>query len=182
MPPRPRARSRNEPIRTDADPAELKLDGAYPEVPTLPADLDQITRSLNDVLANLAALPLDGLIEDVRKTVNSADSVISSPEVRKVLISVDQSMQSVNSLVKELDKDAGPLIASLRRTSDAAHNAVVTAQSTLASANEVLDDKSVVRHNLESMLEELAAAAAAIRNLANYLEQHPEALVQGKGG
>ena len=137
---------------------------------SLISGVDEPIRRLNilsqrdeDVLATLAALPLDDLINDVRKTVNSADLVISSPEIRRVLVSVDQTLQSVDNLVKDIDKDAGPLITSLRRTSDAAHDAVVKAQTTLASANEVLDDNSVIRHNLESMLGELTEAAAAIR-------------------
>jgi len=169
-------------VHDDAKPAELKIGGTYPEIPTLPADLDQITQSVNGILTKLAALPLEDLVDEIRKTVKSADTVMSAPEIQQVLVSVDQSMQSINSLVQDIDQDAGPLIDSLRRTSDAAHDAVVNAQSTLASANEVLDDNSVVRHNLESMLAELSEAAAAIRNLANYLEQHPEALVRGKGG
>jgi len=169
-------------IHADAKPVVLKTDGDYPEIPTLPTDLDQITQSVNGVLAKLSALPLEDLVNEVRRTVKSADTVISAPEIQKVLISVDQSMQSINSLVQDIDQEAGPLIDSLRRTSDAAHDAVINAQSTMASANEILDDDSVVRHNLESMLGELSEAAAAIRNLANYLEQHPEALVRGKGG
>ena len=168
-------------IYPDAEPVEFKRDGILPEIPTLPTDLEQITRSVNDVLTKVAALPLQDLVKDIRKTVNSANAVINAPEIRNVLISADQSIQSINHLVTELDKDAGPLIESLRQTSDAANDAIIEAETTLISANEILADDSVVRHNLESMLGELAEAAAAIRNLANYLEQHPEALVQGKG-
>jgi len=41
---------------------------------------------------------------------------------------------------------------------------------------------SPVRYELVNALKELAGAMRSMRVLADYLERHPEALVQGKGG
>ena len=32
------------------------------------------------------------------------------------------------------------------------------------------------------MMQELSAAARSVRSVADYLDRHPEALIQGKGG
>ena len=56
-------------------------------------------------------------------------------------------------------------------------------EKTLAKVREALelaDPNSPAAVNLNSALKELSAAARSIRVLADYLEQHPEALVKGK--
>jgi paraquat-inducible protein B len=58
-------------------------------------------------------------------------------------------------------------------------------EGTLDDAREALSivaEDSPVRYDLARTLEELAAAARSIRILADYLQQHPEALVSGKSG
>ena len=49
------------------------------------------------------------------------------------------------------------------------------------AALELADPDSPAAVNLNSALEELAAAARSIRVLTDYLEQHPESLIHGKG-
>jgi paraquat-inducible protein B len=45
----------------------------------------------------------------------------------------------------------------------------------------VISDDAPLIVELEETLREISAAARSIRQLANSLEQHPEALIQGKG-
>jgi paraquat-inducible protein B len=141
----------------EAAPAEYKKDGKYPEVPTIPTDFEMISRSLTSVLEKVAALPLDGLVEDMRKMVQSTEKLINSPDVR----------QSVKSL---------------RETAAAAQATLKQAESTLASADSLIGPKSQLRYDAVQMMKELRGAARSIRVLTDYLERHPEALIQGKGG
>jgi paraquat-inducible protein B len=67
------------------------------------------------------------------------------------------------------------LIDELRRTADAA-------QATVTSANNVLGGGTEQDKDVPSALHELTDAARSIRALANYLDRHPEALLQGKAG
>jgi paraquat-inducible protein B len=50
----------------------------------------------------------------------------------------------------------------------------------VSEAKAMLDDRSATRQSLDQMLTELAQAARSIRSLANYLDRHPEALLQGR--
>jgi len=166
----------------DVAPAELLRGGTYPEIPTLPTELEQITRSINDVLQTIAALPLAEVVEDLRVTVRSVNSLVNSPEVERTLANLDNSLREVSQLVGKVDRDIGPLMASIQDASDAAETALAQAGNTLKSADSLIAQDSVARHNLTVMLKELAEAARSIRVLTDYLEQHPEALLQGKGG
>ena len=82
--------------------------------------------------------------------------------------------------MQTLDTEVGPLVSSLRSTSDAAGLAMVQARSTLASAESLTGEQSPLRHDLRSLFEELKRAARSIRVLADYLQNHPEALLGGK--
>jgi len=90
---------------------------------------------------------------------------------------------NIVNIVKKLDK------IPLQDIGDEAKNALVDLRSTLASATRTLDSadqtvapNSVLSNNLNDTLGEVSRAARAIRVLANYLEQHPEALLRGKSG
>ncbi|MEJ2387148.1 MAG: hypothetical protein P8Y27_07490, partial [Chromatiaceae bacterium] len=75
---------------------------------------------------------------------------------------------------------AAALIARLDRVADAADQTLATAKGTLGEAQAMLSDRSTTRQNLEDMLTEFSQAARAIRSLADYLDRHPEALLQGR--
>ena len=84
--------------------------------------------------------------------------------------------------MQTLDTEVGPLVASLRSTSDAAGLAMAQAQATLSNAENMTGEKSQLRHDLNSLFEELTRAARSFRVLADYLETHPDALIRGKAG
>jgi len=41
-------------------------------------------------------------------------------------------------------------------------------------------DNAELRHNLELLLNELAATARSLRTLTDYLDRHPDSLLRGK--
>ncbi|MCX7356236.1 MAG: MlaD family protein [Alphaproteobacteria bacterium] len=138
----------------DAKPAELKMDGKYPEIPSVPSDFVQMEKKFSKILDNLAAMPLPQLVADLRKTIQDADTLLNSEAVQKAA------------------KDLAPLIESLTQTSNAA-------QSTLKSADQMMDPS--MRFEMARLLRQMTEITRSIRVLTNYLEQHPESLIKGKG-
>lgn len=76
---------------------------------------------------------------------------------------------------------AAQLINDLRTTAKTMDDTFDQAKDTLSTAKGIVDENSGLRYELGNTLEELSAAARSIRNMAEYLERHPEALVHGKG-
>ena len=155
-------------------------DDRYPEIPTIPSTMEAITASLTGVLDRVAALPLEELIGDLRKTVESANRLVSSPAAQQAVENLSITLARAETLMQTLDTEVGPLVSSLRSTSDAAGLAMVQARSTLASAESLTGEQSKLRHDLNTLFEELNRAARSIRVLADYLANHPDALVRGK--
>ena len=81
-----------------------------------------------------------------------------------------QTLKSADKLMQRLDTELTP----------EATAAMVEARKALASADRVLSNDSSLQQNTREMMREIARAAQAFRNLADYLERHPEALISGK--
>jgi paraquat-inducible protein B len=156
----------------DAPRAALIHGAGNEELPTTASnDLDQLTRSANQLLTKLAALPLAEVVEALRGTVESANRLVSSPEMTRSLHSLDRALANTDRLTHDADAQLGPLLRSLRESAQHADIA-------LASA----DDMMRAGADLPKAIKELGNAARSMRILSDYLEQHPEALLRGKAG
>jgi len=61
-------------------------------------------------------------------------------------------------------------------------NAVLKqAQLSLATSKAVLETDSPLQYQMKETLEELSDAARSLRILVEYLENHPESIISGKG-
>jgi paraquat-inducible protein B len=152
----------------DAKAAELIEDGEYPEIPSVPSELQALSASVNNVLTQLSSMPLGELVQDLRTTIQSINQLASSPAAGETLDALKLSAIDLQTLMRSLDQQLGPLMRQ--------------AQGTLASAEAIVGPESQTRYDLDSLLKELAGAARSIRVFADYLERHPEALLRGKPG
>jgi paraquat-inducible protein B len=152
--------------------ANVEEYGEYRVLPTLPAPLDALANKANDLLDTLRALPLEEIGRDLRDTVKGAKEVVTSDELSRSLAELELVLKQLRETARSLDKDALPeLNAALRQ-----------ARLTLKAAEGVVSPDSALYSELKRTLTELSSAARSIRVMADYLERHPEALIQGKQG
>jgi len=159
----------------NAERAEVIYGGVAPQIPTVRTDIEQITQSVEETLRTLAALPIEKLIQDARNTLQSAEEVISSPELADSIAALDRTLNTTDRAVQDFGAEVGPVMENLR-------TATAQAESTLATAEGMIAQDSAMRYDLEQALRELAGAARSIRLLAEYLEENPNAPISGKGG
>ncbi|QGZ58343.1 PqiB family protein [Paraburkholderia acidiphila] len=84
----------------------------------------------------------------------------------------ERTLRNANEVMAKLGTDVVPQ----------AHDTLSAAQSTLNSATDALQPDSQLQQNTSDAMRELARTAASVRMLTDYLERHPEAVVQGKPG
>jgi paraquat-inducible protein B len=208
----------------------IRLVGAdmeYPELPTIPSILEEITSTLD----KLFKLPIPELVEDARRAIQGIDELARSEDLKQAIRDLDATIQDFGRLARNVDEKIEPLTASVVDTADAAQSALRTAEEkvdsvervlsetlrdyqklaqtveaqvdpvvssfeessvaargalnqarqSLATVDETIAPESEVHFELVNALREISAAARSIRHLADYLEQHPEALLKGKG-
>jgi len=166
----------------------------HPELPTTPTAMEKLGDQAETFFAKLAELPLDQMLEDLRKALQSLREVLSSPDLKGAIAGAHRATRSLEptltdaraaiadarALIHELDgrvkgigSDSEATLREMRETLD-------LAQKTLESVDQTLSGADEARVHAAGTLEELERAMKAIRNLVDYIQTHPEAVVQGK--
>jgi paraquat-inducible protein B len=94
----------------------------------------------------------------------------------------EAAVDEYGKLARELNGQAAPLMKSIELTLETARHALMSADKTLNNAQGLTSRDSPLLRELMGSLDELKRATRSIRVFAEYLERHPEALIQGKGG
>jgi paraquat-inducible protein B len=161
-----------------ASPATLGA-GAVPEIPTAPgSSIDNLIASVSDVGAKLDAMPLDQIADDVHRTIQKLAALSNSPQLTNSLEHLDRSLANVDQVTREVRGQTGPILARLRIVAAEAQNAVASARSLLASNGAVQNQPETT--GLGNALYELSQAARSLRELADFLDRHPGALLRGR--
>jgi paraquat-inducible protein B len=152
----------------DAEPATVAFDDGVPIIPSVSAaGFGEVTKSATAVLDKIARLPLPEVVSELQTTLKSTNALLSSPSLRQAVDSLDQ---------------IGPILAGINSTVQKADATLSEAQSTFESTSTLMAKDSALQTDLRALLRELRDAARSARVLTDYLERHPEALIQGKRG
>jgi paraquat-inducible protein B len=124
---------------------------AMVRMPTAPGTLSELQPQIAEIVQKMSKVPFDAIGRDLRTTLQHASAAIS-----------------------QLTPDAQKALAEVQRT-------LARAQTSLDNLDRnVTDSSAPVQRNLEDTLVELQRTSRALRVLADYLQQHPEALLRGK--
>lgn len=181
-------------------PVRLVGTSSLPEIPTVPSAFEKLTQTLKQ-------LPLEELVHQLIDAVTGIKDLVNSPEVKKlpgsigtilnngseILVSVrekidplagsiDEAARSFTELAKHLDHRTEGLTSSADKTLLSLNAALKEGKTAITKFQKVVNSDSPTVTDLNRALAEVAGAARALRELANYLERHPESLLQGKGG
>jgi paraquat-inducible protein B len=144
--------------------------GSLPELPTLPQKLDEIANSLTSLLEKVETFPIEEIGIRLLGTVEGMENIVTSPALNNGMVSLQQAAAGISTLVTNLDASVLP----------ATQTALDAAREALGGVRDVTAPTSPVRYNLEQALKELGATARSLRELTDFLEQNPSALILGK--
>ncbi len=136
------------------------------------AELQRLLQTLNREVPPLAT--------NLRATSAAAQRMVQR-DLPPVLQALSGTLEDSRVLVQQFNRRLGPLSESVENTSKAAQQTLVQARGTLASVEGAISEDSSLRYDVAKTLDEIAAAARAIRVLAEALERRPEVLIYGKG-
>jgi len=165
-----------------------------PEIKEIIHNLNAGSKKLDGVLENVDKLVLDadGEIKELTGNLNNKLDTLSDglqatmADARKLLKGASKDLDGVSAdakkLLEDVDGQIKPVMKDLETTLVAARKAMVQAKSTLVTVDGFIGERSDTRHKLNRTLDEIGAAAKSLKSLMDYLERHPESLLQGKGG
>ena len=168
--------------------APAQIDKDYQDlvvIPTCPSTSERLAQALGD-------LDLKGIEKHLLSVLASVDRLVNNPDLAASLSGLKDTLQDARKLVIRVDRQVDPLSSNVKKTVidlgklagnvDAQVGGVASGlDTTMSAAKSVLSQDSPLMVELENTLKEISAMSRSFRQLANYLDQHPEALSRGKG-
>ena len=161
----------------------------YQEIPTIPATLETVQEQARRVLAKLQTVDVAAAVTSLVDTARSIQQRVNSPELeaalseaRPALRDIADAATSLKLLADGLHRETGPLVRDLHSASEKTDHAVDEANLAFGSIQNNLEPGSPLTYKLNTTLDDLSSAARAVRQLADYLEQNPSAVLRGRGG
>jgi len=176
----------------------VETNSKHQQIPTIPSTFERFTRTLEK-------LPIEVIVDKLSSSLNRIESLLKSTEFQGVLQSMNLAMQDLRKISHKLNKEITPMANTFRQTiqtydrlaqnlnqqvdplTSSVNELVKTvaeaskqADNTLKKLDGFFDEDSVTTVEMKTTLKEFSSAARSIRNLADYLNRHPEALFRGK--
>jgi paraquat-inducible protein B len=134
-------------------PATLDLTAPRPTLPTVPSEFGALQPQILRIVRRLSQVRFDQIGSDVQQTLESA-----------------------TTMIRTLTPEAQRTLAEVQRTLQQAQHSLQQLDRNVTA------EDAPLQRNAAGTLDELTRAARALRVLADYLQQHPEALIRGKPG
>jgi paraquat-inducible protein B len=171
-----------------------------PEIPSVPSDLQNLKDKLTD-------LPLRELVDDMRATLTSIQTVANTfggkldpmaESARQATDAARQTMLATTEAVRTLSADASRTLGNIDRLAIDSRRTVVvsgrelqrvlasaqatarSAETLMASLNTIAGPLSPMRADLEASLRDFAASASSLRTFSRELERSPIAALRGR--
>jgi paraquat-inducible protein B len=156
------------------------------EIPTIQSPIEKIGELLEDI-------PMEKLKDSLLAGIEGFDRLVNSEELQQSITALHAALVDVRQLANTLDRQVEPVASNVNLTLNDARDALQKASTTmqgisgtlqqadktLQSADALFTDEQVLTA-LDNALNEIAAAAYAIRILAETINNQPESLLRGR--
>lgn len=136
--------------------------GFFPDTPIL-------LRKHNPKIVEIPTLPSTS--EELMQTFHKLP-------LQKTVESLNSALTDADKLLQRLNEDSPSIMKNIDQITSSLAKVSKKAEKALSS----FDEDSRTMLDLNKMLRDFSSAAQSLRNWADYLERHPEALLRGKGG
>lgn len=154
-------------------------------VPQIPAasggDISSIVDRINKV-------PVDQIARNVDDIAHHVDQLVASPALADAISQLDATLAELHKTTSTAGPQITTLVVRLRQTAGRLDDALrsvkataKTAQHAASAADNVLGG-APSQDDAQKAMREITEAARSVRELADFLDRHPEALIQGRSG
>jgi len=106
--------------------------------------------------------------------------LVSDPDITNALASLRPTIDQYRELGAKVTTKVDPLLDDVTNTLAEANSTLAQIRGAGVNLRTMLAPDSPLNHDLDLALEQLAGAAQSISSLAEFLKQHPNALIAGR--
>jgi paraquat-inducible protein B len=172
------------------------------EIPTIPTPMQELEKVIGQLdlkeLAENIKRAMDGLVKlttspdlhksigiftqtltDTQKLVSNLNSKIE-PLAHSMEQTLAEARGGIGDVRKLVNEQGPPLAANIKKAVESARIALDQANTTLKSIEVVAQEGGQLHLEVSAALKEISAASRSVRILADFLEQHPDAIIRGR--
>jgi paraquat-inducible protein B len=151
--------------------AKLEANGKTLALPTMPGGLDELQAAVEEIVGKVRKIPFDTIGKNVDRALVTTDKTLNTIN-NQTLVEINRTLAQARDAIARIDKELTP----------EARGVLAEARRTLQSTSTALSPDAPLQADVRDTLQELSRTARSLRNVADYLERHPEALLRGKPG
>jgi paraquat-inducible protein B len=151
--------------------AKLEGNGKLLTMPTMPGGLDELQAAVEEIVGKVRKIPFDTIGKNVDRALVTTDKTLNTIN-NQTLVEINRTLAQARDAIARIDKELTP----------EARGVLAEARRTLQSTSTALSPDAPLQADVRDTLQELSRTARSLRNVADYLERHPEALLRGKPG
>ena len=181
------------------------LNKDFAELPAITSSSQEVQKNITDAIREFQNINFKELFSELLITVKNIRQITGSDETKQTLhalsisltelqgilttfnkhsvsiaVNADKTLQYSSSVMLKLDKATDPLLEDIQQTIANTNLTLEQFQVSAQDIGEVFNKDAQLQRNLNSTLVELRRSAKSLRSLADYLERHPESIIQGK--
>lgn len=175
------------------------------EIPTISTTLQDLEQALGEIDFKDMADDFKRAMDGVAKLVSSPELQATIGELKETLIAVQTLARNLDGklgpltasieetltdaragigdareLFASIDKKTTPLMSKILKATEAAQIALEQAGQTLNRVEQIAEEGSQLRYEVSETLRDISAASRSVRVLADFIDQHPDALLRGR--
>jgi paraquat-inducible protein B len=149
----------------------------YVEIPSVPTTTEELEVKVKAAINTIAGLPLEGIGQDLRRTLSTIDSLVRSPQLYELITALGEAARTSDQFMRSTETQMAALTAQTETVANALDSTLAHARMLMGDVDVAAEDQRI---QLATLIEELTGAARAIRSLADRIERNPESLLKGK--
>jgi len=172
------------------------------EIPSIPTPIQELEKALSKI-------DIKEIAEDLRQAMNGIAKLATDPDVHEGISVLKNTLTDIQKLARNLDskveplatsfdqtlvearagigdarklinEQAAPMLIQFKQAAESANSALDDADTTLKTIENLAQEGTQLRYEVSAALKEIAAASRSVRVLADFIEQHPDALIRGR--
>ena len=181
------------------------LNKDFIELPTITSSSEEVQKNITDALKEIQNIPFQEVFSELLLMIKNIKQITGSDDTRQAIhglatslyelqgiltsfnqrsesmaIYAEKTLQHSSSTMQKLDNATGSLLEDVQKTLVNTNTTLEQFQLNANKVGEVFNKDAQLQQNLNITLNELKRSAKSIRLLADYLQRHPEAIIQGK--
>jgi paraquat-inducible protein B len=157
------------------------------EIPAVPNTLEQAQAIATRIFGRLDKVDFGLLFTHMNDALQSIEGITGSPALKAVVansektrLELDRALATTQDTLNTVRSQVNPLSNSFQKTSTAADAAAKQATLTLGTVQTTIEPNSPINYQAIQTLQDVSAAAHSVKELADYLQRNPSAIVRGR--